>query len=107
MALKHRQLLCSGAWTVKLLPIFMFFSLYLGWEWQVQAQPFAYVTNQLDNTVSVINTASNKVTDTINVGIGPVGIAITPNGQFAYVTNSRDGSVFVIETSSNTITDTS
>ncbi|MGG5739666.1 hypothetical protein [Bacillus cereus group sp. IBL03679] len=39
---------------------------------------FAYVTNQNDNTVSAINTASNTVTvtTTVSVGNSPSGIAI-------------------------------
>jgi YVTN family beta-propeller protein len=38
-------------------------------------QPLAYVTNFVDNTVSVINTASNKVVATIRVGAGPFAVA--------------------------------
>jgi YVTN family beta-propeller protein len=38
---------------------------------------FAYVTNQNDNTVSVINTAANTVVATVPVGPGPYGVAIT------------------------------
>jgi YVTN family beta-propeller protein len=44
-------------------------------------QPLAYVTNFVDNTVSVINTASNKVVATIRVGAGPFAVAfatVTP-----------------------------
>lgn len=41
---------------------------------------FAYVTNQNDDTVSVIDTSSNTVIATIPVGNGPFGIAITPIG---------------------------
>lgn len=37
-----------------------------------QAQPSAYVTNQGNNEVSVIATASNTVTATIPVGSAPV-----------------------------------
>ncbi|WP_368908890.1 hypothetical protein, partial [Bacillus wiedmannii] len=35
----------------------------------------AYVTNQGSNTVSVINTATNTVIDTVPVGVAPTGIA--------------------------------
>ncbi|WP_329767539.1 hypothetical protein, partial [Bacillus nitratireducens] len=35
----------------------------------------AYVTNQASNTVSVINTATNTVIDTVPVGVAPTGIA--------------------------------
>ena len=37
-----------------------------------------YVTN-LNNTVSVIATATNAVSATISVGHGPVGVAFTPD----------------------------
>ena len=57
----------------------------------------AYVNNHDSGTVSVINTASNTVVDTITVGSGPYGIAITPDGNRAYVA-SYDGTVSVIDT---------
>jgi YVTN family beta-propeller protein len=44
-------------------------------------QPLAYVTNLADNTVSVIDTANNKVVATIPVGAGPFAVAfatVTP-----------------------------
>ena len=42
---------------------------------------FAYVTNSLDNTVSVIDTSTNTVIGApIPVGNGPFAIAITPIG---------------------------
>lgn len=51
------------------------------------ASPFAYVTNLEDNTVSVIDIATNTVVASIPVGNGPVDVAVTPNGTNAYVTN--------------------
>jgi YVTN family beta-propeller protein len=45
-------------------------------------QPFAYVTNLVDNTVSVIDTARNKVVATIPVGTAPFAVAfaaVTPD----------------------------
>src|SRR5688572_19976396 len=53
------------------------------------AEPFAYVTNQDSNTVSVIDTASNTVTATVPVGSTPSSVAITPDGAGAYVTNTN------------------
>jgi YVTN family beta-propeller protein len=69
-------------------------------------QPLAYVTNGGDNTVSVIDTASNTVVATIPVGNTPTGVAITSDGTHAYVGNFFDDSVSVIETGSNTVVDT-
>ncbi|MBB6215877.1 YVTN family beta-propeller protein [Anaerosolibacter carboniphilus] len=66
--------------------------------------PLAYVTNLLDDSVSVINTAINSVITTIvNVGDAPIGVAITPDGTKAYVTNASGDTVSVINTLTNSI----
>jgi len=70
------------------------------------AEPFAYVTNLVSNSVSVIDTASNTVISTVTVGEAPLGVAITPDGAFAYVTNSLSDNVSVIDTTSNSVTAT-
>ena len=49
---------------------------------------------------------ASTLTDTINVGNGVGGIAVTPNGQYVYSTNRFDGTVSVISTLSNTVIDT-
>jgi outer membrane autotransporter protein len=73
---------------------------------------FAYVANEFDNTVSVIDTTSNTQVDSIKVGSRPFGVAITPNGEFVYVTNSGNlllppsNTVSVISTISNQVTAT-
>ncbi len=61
-----------------------------------------YVTNNLDNTVSVIDTASNKVIGTIHVGTAPVGIAYNPTNKKAYVVNRGDNTVSIIDAASHT-----
>ncbi|TMI71035.1 MAG: YncE family protein [Bacillati bacterium ANGP1] len=66
------------------------------------AAPFAYVAN-LGGGVSVIDTASNTVAATVQAGIGPQGVAITPNGAFAYVANFTSNDVSVIDTATNTV----
>ena len=64
----------------------------------------AYVTNQFDDTVSVINTATNAVVGSpIPVGAEPSGVAITPDGAFAYVTNFLGDNVSVINTATNAV----
>ena len=66
---------------------------------------FAYVANQLDGTVSVINTATNAVVGApITVGSLPEGVVT--NGQFVYVANDGGGTVSVIDTASNTLAET-
>ena len=52
-----------------------------------EAAPFAYVANDADSTVSVIDTATNTVVATIAVGSRPSGVAVTPDGKHAYVAN--------------------
>ena len=71
------------------------------------AQPFAYVANANDSTVSVIDTATNTVVRgpgfPLAVGNFPAGIAVTPDGKHAYVTNLLDNTVSVIDTATNTV----
>ena len=72
----------------------------------------AYVSNYDENgngkpdTVSAIDTLNNTVFDTIEVGVEPSGISVTPDGAYAYVTNSGDGTVSVIKTLDNTVINT-
>jgi YVTN family beta-propeller protein len=61
-----------------------------------------YVTNILQDTVSVIDTLTNTLVGTITVGQSPWGIAITPDGTRAYVANSS-GTISVIDTSTDTV----
>ncbi|MEI9933367.1 MAG: hypothetical protein WDM71_00575 [Ferruginibacter sp.] len=65
--------------------------------------PFLYIPNYGSNTVSVVNTATNKITDTIKVGSRPWGIAISPDGSKAYVVNSNDSDISVINTLTNKV----
>ncbi|MBA2946394.1 serine/threonine-protein kinase [Streptomyces himalayensis] len=66
----------------------------------------AYVANESSGSVSVINTATNKVDSTIPVGRSPKGVAVSPNGDRVYVTNRRSGSVSVINTATNKVDST-
>jgi YVTN family beta-propeller protein len=63
----------------------------------------AYVTNNEDNTVSVIDTASKKVVDTISVKGYPKAIAVSPDGKKAYV-GTNDG-VKIIDTQDEAVID--
>ncbi|MGD0711553.1 MAG: PKD domain-containing protein, partial [Bacteroidales bacterium] len=66
-----------------------------------------YVGNQFSNTVSVINTATNAVTDAITVSNMPIGISVSPDGSKVYVTLAGyPGKVDVINTATNTVTAT-
>jgi uncharacterized repeat protein (TIGR01451 family) len=63
----------------------------------------AYVTNEEDNTISVIAITTNTVIATIPAGNSPMGVAITPDGTKAYVADSSDNTVSVINTTTNTV----
>jgi YVTN family beta-propeller protein len=68
-----------------------------------QGTTFAYLTNTIANTVSVIDTASHAVVITVPVGLSPDGLAIRPDGAFAYVANSGSNTVSVIKTINNRV----
>jgi YVTN family beta-propeller protein len=58
------------------------------------------------NTVSVIDTATNKVVGppiALGTGTGPVAVAVTPDGTHACVANTGTGTVSVIDTATNTV----
>jgi len=48
---------------------------------------YAYITNELDSSVSVIDIDTNTVTDTVSAGSYPVGVAVNPSGTKVYVAN--------------------
>ncbi len=69
-----------------------------------------FVTNQKDNTVSVIDAvAGQSVVAILAVGKTPTGVAVSPDGSSAYVANHGDDSLSVIhidmeELSNSTVT---
>jgi YVTN family beta-propeller protein len=65
-----------------------------------QTGPFAYVANNTSDTVSVINIPTGQVSDSILVGSGPWGTAISPDQTQVYVTNNQGNSVSVINAAS-------
>jgi YVTN family beta-propeller protein len=72
-----------------------------------KGQEFAYVANGNSDNVSVINTANNKVAETISVslrneedfliGDSPNALAIDNSGSTLYVSNGMDNAVAVIK----------
>jgi YVTN family beta-propeller protein len=61
----------------------------------------AYVSNELDGTVSVIETATDRVIGApIAAGSNPAEVALTPNGATLYVTDELSNRVTVIDTAS-------
>ena len=70
---------------------------------QAAAAPFAYIPNSGDDTVSVIDTASNTVVATVAVGDRPFAVAVLPDGSRAYITNSESDTVSVIAAPSHSV----
>ncbi|MGB8997000.1 MAG: beta-propeller fold lactonase family protein, partial [Pseudonocardiaceae bacterium] len=65
---------------------------------------FIYVTNQLDNTLSVIDGSAYKVVATVPAGAFPAGVAVAPDGGHAYIAQGGGDAVAVFDTRTNTIT---
>ena len=63
------------------------------------AGPLAYVTNERDGTISVIDTKTHRVVSTI------VGVAVSPDGGRLYVALGRANSVGVIDARTHEIID--
>lgn len=75
----------------------------------LEAAPFAYIPNSGDDTVSVIDIATNTVVDTIVVGPNPIGIAWHPDGSRIYIANNgtdgNNNTISVIDPTTNTVID--
>lgn len=86
-----------------------FWLLIIGGTISTEAQTRSYVAGP-NGTITVIDTATNVVVDTITVctdlSCSPLIPAATPNGARLYVTNVSNGTVSVINTLTNTVVDT-
>jgi YVTN family beta-propeller protein len=60
----------------------------------------------ISGTVSVIDTATNAVVRTIDVGLHPCGMALGPGGDRLYVTNANSDTVSVIDTTTDAVVKT-
>jgi len=70
-------------------------------------EQFVFVANGNDDNISVINTRTNSVSETISVrlneeknpyfGDSPNGLAITPDGKRLYVANGMDDALAVVD----------
>lgn len=65
-----------------------------------------YVSNNGDNTVSVISVATHNVTSTITVGNTPVNLIYDSGNHKIYVANNGDGTISVIDDSTHAVTAT-
>ena len=62
-------------------------------DWQ---ELFAFVTNAMDNNLSVVALGEAKVIDIISTGASPHGLRMSPEGNEIYVANTGDDSVSII-----------
>lgn len=64
------------------------------------------ITNEKSNSVSIVDTDTDQVVKTIQVGETPHAIAITPKRHFAYTGNRGDNTLSVIELKSMNVVKT-
>lgn len=66
----------------------------------------AYVANPNDDTIQVLDLASDTLSPPIDVGDEPVSVAVSPDGSRAYVINRGDGTVSILDTGTDSVVDT-
>lgn len=62
-----------------------------------------YVCNYFNDSISVIDIAAGHIVNRIKTGSGPVGIAISDDGERIYVVNERSDDVYVIDNSTMSV----
>lgn len=62
-----------------------------------------YVTNQQDNTLSVIDARTYKVVATVPAGVAPEGVAVTKDGRHVYIANSGSARVSVLDVAATSV----
>ncbi len=69
---------------------------------ELLADPFLYVANEDDATITVLDTVDHTIVATIPLGgTGPNGVAVSSDGTRLYVANNTDDTVSVIDTANN------
>ena len=66
----------------------------------------AYVSNEKDNTLSIIDTETQEVVETIDVGQRPRGILLSKDHTKLYICASDDDTVQVLDLATRKIVDT-
>ena len=67
---------------------------------------FLFITDRPNNKVNVLSTSDLSFQYSISVGSGPIGIAISPDGNTALVCNLTDKTISQIDVSSRTVVKT-
>ncbi len=61
----------------------------------------AYVTQELDDALTILDAVSDTVLGNIPVGSGPIDVAIDPDGRHAFVVNATGTTLTVIDVASD------
>jgi YVTN family beta-propeller protein len=69
-----------------------------------QARSLLYLVNNAGNRIDMLNTATNTLAGSINVGRGPLAAAISMDDNFLYVTNGTDSTLSVIDLRAQQVT---
>src|SRR6266849_4204514 len=64
--------------------------------------PLAYVPNEKSGTISVIDTATDRVTHEIKAGERPRGLALSRDGRFIYVSDQPKSALNIIDVARRT-----
>jgi len=76
---------------------YLFFLIFVLTSPWLQAAPLAFITNQGEHTVSVIDIKQQKVFKTIPVGKAPVGVVTAPKLGLVFISNVDSQDVSVID----------
>jgi YVTN family beta-propeller protein len=91
--LKQLQSYAAGRLTLTALGVWFFTARAAG----ADAGGYAYITNQLENSVSVIDTGAQQVAHTIPVTGKPAGVAVNPVLPLIYVSTPEAGGFVVLD----------
>jgi YVTN family beta-propeller protein len=67
---------------------------------------YAYVSNGISNTVTVLDLVYLRQDRTLQVGINPSGLAVNPVRDEVYVVNTQSGTVSIIDAETNRVVST-
>src|SRR6185369_9815241 len=77
--------------------------LLIGTASSLQGAPLAYITNTGTNTISIIDTETDTVVNTVTVGTSPNGVTINSQGTLLYVGYQSLNTIAVIDIATNQI----
>ena len=72
-------------------------------SYQVSAAPYAYITNQLEHNVSVVDLENGQLVTNIPVGLNPAGVTVCDNGNKVIVSSPEEKAIFVLDAITRTV----